>query len=105
MNVNLPYGSLAFVQSRLKGGAAHDHTILPDLNVVANRRSLDNRIGPNVNVVPNLHRVIVEVSAVSLIGRPFMDHLRLYHALGGGRQEGHGSPHDAALADEAVAAE
>jgi ABC-type cobalamin transport system ATPase subunit len=48
----------------------YDNTILPNLHVVANSGGLDDRISSYVDVISNLHWVIVEIAAVGLIWRP-----------------------------------
>ena len=54
----------------------HDNTILPNLYVIANGRSFYDGIGTNVNIVTNLHRIIVERATIGLVRRPGRDTMR-----------------------------
>jgi hypothetical protein len=44
-------------------------TVFPDFDMVSNGRSFYDRVGPNVNVIPYLHRVVVEISAIGFVWR------------------------------------
>lgn len=74
--VNFPCGSKkpdAYVRSaedEREGDAFHNHTVLPDLHMIANSRSFYDGICTDVNIVTDLHRVIVECTAIRLVRRP-----------------------------------
>jgi hypothetical protein len=54
----------------VRGERIHDNTILPDLDMVANSCRFYDGIGTDVNIVTNLHWVIVKCATVSLVRRP-----------------------------------
>jgi hypothetical protein len=45
----------------------HDDTVLADLDVISDGGCLDNRVGSDVDIVSDLHRIVVEISAVCFI--------------------------------------
>lgn len=52
------------------GERIHDNTILPDFHMVADSRSFYDGIGTDVNIVTNLHRIIVKCATIGLVRRP-----------------------------------
>ena len=46
---------------------AYDDTVLPNLDVTSNRRGLNDAACANMNMVSNLHRVVIEGSAIGLV--------------------------------------
>ena len=49
--------------------------VLSDLNMVPNRRSFNNTPSADMNMITDLHRIVVEVASVGFIWRPAMkDH-------------------------------
>ena len=74
--VNFPCGSKSVRKVRMRevkdvrGERIHDNTILPDLHMVANSRRFYDGIGTDVNIVTNLHRVIVKCATICLVRRP-----------------------------------
>lgn len=73
--VNFPWGSKKErirEKRKMKGTSKciHDDTILSDLYMIAYGRSFYDGICTDVNVVTNLHRVIVECTTVCLVRRP-----------------------------------
>jgi hypothetical protein len=54
----------------VRGERIHDNTILSDLHVVANSSRFYDGIGTDVNIVTNLHRVIVKCASIGLVRRP-----------------------------------
>jgi hypothetical protein len=53
-----------------KGERIHNHTVLPDLHMIPNGRRFYDGICTNVNIVTDLHRVIVECTTIRLVWRP-----------------------------------
>lgn len=48
----------------------YNNTILPNHNMVPNRRGFDDGVRTDVNIVPNLHWVVIEISAIRLVWWP-----------------------------------
>jgi hypothetical protein len=53
-----------------KGERIHNHTVLPDLHMIPNGRRFYDGICTNVNIVTDLHRVIVECTTIRFVRRP-----------------------------------
>ena len=52
------------------GERIHDNTILPDLHMVANSRRFYDGIGTDVDIVTDLHRIIVKCATIGFVRRP-----------------------------------
>jgi hypothetical protein len=75
MIVNLPCERRANVRAECEGSrVTHDHAVFPDVHMIANGRCFYDGIGTNVDKVPDLHRVIVECTAICLVRRPETSH-------------------------------
>lgn len=72
MIVNLPCRILEPQQRASIRANTHDYAVLPNLDVIPDLRSLDDRPRPDVHVVADLHGVVVEVSAVRLVWRSML---------------------------------
>ena len=55
---------------RGRENGTYDHAVLPDFDVVTNSSGFNNSPGPDVNVVPYLHGIIVEIPSIRLVWRP-----------------------------------
>jgi len=55
---------------RGRENCTYDHAVLPNFDVVTNSGSFNDSPGPNVNVVPYLHGIIIEIPSVRLVRRP-----------------------------------
>ena len=64
------------------------YAILPNFDVVTDGSSFNDRPGPNVNVVPYLHRVIIKIPSIRLVGRPIAHPNRPQNVMD--RPEGNG---------------
>lgn len=53
-----------------KKEGAHDDTVLANLDMVSYSCSFDNCICANMNMISNLHGIVIEVAAVGLVGWP-----------------------------------
>ena len=58
------------LRTKARGGETYNDTVLPNLYVVSDSRRLDDGVRANVDMVPNLHGVVVEVPSVCFIWRP-----------------------------------
>ena len=67
MMVNLPCKIVIALGSTECKFTTHDDTVLADLDVISDCGCLDNRVGSDVDIVSDLHRIVVEISAVSFI--------------------------------------
>lgn len=47
--------------------AAYDDAVLSDDNMVPNSRCFNDRVGADMNVVTDLHWIIIEISAVRFV--------------------------------------
>jgi hypothetical protein len=72
MIVNFPCTacSVNYEDSILMVTKTYNNTILPNDNMIPNRCSFDDGVGTNVNIVPNLHWVVIEISAIRLVWWP-----------------------------------
>jgi len=57
------------VSSKAKGveNSAYDDTIFPNLDVIPDGGSLHNSVGTNVNMISDLHGIIIKVATVRLV--------------------------------------
>lgn len=70
MMVNLPLPDVRTgAMQGIDGEIAHDNTVLPNVDVVPNRRCLYDGARAYVDVVADLHRIVVEVPAIRLVWR------------------------------------
>lgn len=70
MIVNLP--CTGYVPREDNGSTVrktHNNAIFPNDNMIPNRRGFNDGVGTNVNVVSNLHRIVIEISAIRLVWR------------------------------------
>jgi hypothetical protein len=69
MIVNFPCRqcSVNFEDNILMVRKTYNYTILPNDNMISNRRGFDDSIGTNMNIVPNFHWVVIEISAICLV--------------------------------------
>jgi len=71
MIANLPCQKLSKEYNAITTKTEPDNnTVLPDFDVVPNCGGLYNTVSTDMNVISYFHRVVVEVSTVSLVGRP-----------------------------------
>ena len=49
--------------------SSHNHAVLPNVNMTPNCSGFYDRISTDMNMIPNLHRIIIEVSSIGLIWR------------------------------------
>jgi hypothetical protein len=70
MIVNLPCIRHQAVSLSRREGWAHNYTVLPYLDVVSDGCCFHHGARANMNVVANLHRIVVEVATVGLIRWP-----------------------------------
>lgn len=54
----------------LNEGELSDDTVLPYLNMASNGRRFDHSVGAYVDMVSDLHGIVVEVATVRLVGWP-----------------------------------
>jgi hypothetical protein len=67
--VNLPYTRMMRCVWTIPSAATHDDTVLSDINVISDRRCFYYRPGADVDVIANLHGIVVEVASIGFIGR------------------------------------
>lgn len=57
------------IERELSESKTYDNAVLPNFNMVSNRRSLDDTSSSDMNMISNLHWVVVEVSSIGLVRR------------------------------------
>jgi len=55
----------------------YNHTVLPNLDMVSDRCCFDNGACANMDVISDLHGVVVEVPSIGLVRRPLLTRLSL----------------------------
>jgi hypothetical protein len=71
MMVNLPWKvscPVSCIQWQ-HADSTYDDTVFADLNIISDGGSLNDRVGTDVDIVSDLHRIVVEISAVRLVWR------------------------------------
>ena len=68
--VNFPWKVTSRIYQKMASLQAYDDTVLSNYNMIANGCCFNDRVRPNMNVVSNLHRIIIEISAICFIWWP-----------------------------------
>jgi hypothetical protein len=70
MIVNFPSRVCLSTLSKQIREESYNNTVLPNFNMVADLSSFYDRVGTYVNMVANLHWIVVEISAICFIWWP-----------------------------------
>jgi hypothetical protein len=68
--VNLPWRGVR--DRRINIQYTHNHTVLPNLYIVSNSCCFHYRPCANMDVIANLHRIVVEIPSISLVRWSFL---------------------------------